>query len=50
VAARAENTVLQIVGPDAMGDGRVWRQVQDAQGNRGWVPADFLVAAAPPGT
>jgi hypothetical protein len=49
VAARAENTILQIVGPDAPADGRVWRPVQDAQGNRGWVPAEFLAPAPPPG-
>jgi hypothetical protein len=49
VAARAENAVLQVIGPDESSDGRVWRQVQDAQGNRGWVPADFLAPAAPPG-
>ncbi len=48
VAARAENTRLRIVGPDETADGRVWRQVEDAQGNRGWVPADFLAPAAPP--
>lgn len=50
VAARAENAVLQIVGPDEAADGRVWRQVQDAQGNRGWAPADFLAPAPPPGS
>jgi len=49
VAARAENTVLQIVGPDQEAEGRVWRQVEDAQGNRGWVPADFLAPTSPPG-
>jgi hypothetical protein len=49
VAARAENTLLQIVGPDETADGRVWRQVQDSQGNRGWVPAAFLAPASPPG-
>jgi hypothetical protein len=49
LAARAENTVLRIVGPDATVDGRVWRQVEDSQGNRGWTPAEFLIAAPPPG-
>jgi Bacterial SH3 domain len=50
VGVRGENSVLQIVGPDETVDGRVWRQVQDAQGNRGWVPAEFLLPAPPPGT
>ncbi len=49
VVARAENSLLRIVGPDATVDGRVWRQVEDSQGNRGWTPAEFLVPAAPPG-
>jgi hypothetical protein len=49
VAARAENTLLRIIGPDQTVDGRVWRQVEDSQGNRGWSPAEFLVPAPPPG-
>ncbi len=49
VVARAENALLRITGPDATVDGRVWRQVEDSQGNRGWTPAEFLVAAPPPG-
>jgi hypothetical protein len=47
VTARPENTVLRVVGPDTVADGRVWREVQDAQGNRGWAPADFLVPVPP---
>ena len=50
VAARAENTVLQVVGPDTSAEGRTWRQVQDAQGNRGWVPGEFLAPAPAPGS
>jgi len=49
VAARAENTVLRVVGPDTTVGGRVWRQLEDAQGNRGWTPGEFLVPAPPPG-
>jgi hypothetical protein len=49
VVARAENAVLRVVGPDEQVGGRVWRQVEDAQGNRGWTPAEFLSPAAPPG-
>jgi predicted nucleic acid-binding Zn ribbon protein len=49
VVARAENAVLRVVGPDQLVSGRVWRQVEDAQGNRGWTPAEFLSPAAPPG-
>lgn len=43
VVVRAENAELRIIGPDSAVEGRVWRRVQDAQGNQGWVPAEFLV-------
>jgi hypothetical protein len=49
VAARAENTVLRVVGPDETVDGRVWKQVEDSQGLRGWAPAEFLQPASAPG-
>ena len=49
VVARAENAVLRVVGPDQAVGGRVWRQLEDAQGNRGWAPAEFLSPATPPG-
>jgi len=48
VAARAENAVLRVTGPDVVVDGRTWRQVEDAQGNRGWTPAEFLAPAPGP--
>jgi hypothetical protein len=49
VAARVENTVLRVVGPDQSVDGRTWRHVEDAQGQRGWAPAEFLAPAPAPG-
>ena len=49
LAARAENTILRVVGPDETVDGRVWRQVEDSQGVRGWAPAEFLEPASAPG-
>jgi hypothetical protein len=49
LAARAENTILRVVGPDETAEGRVWRQVEDSQGVRGWAPADFLQPTNPPG-
>jgi hypothetical protein len=49
VAARAENTVLRVVGPDETVDGRVWKPVEDSQGLRGWAPAEFLEPANAPG-
>jgi hypothetical protein len=49
VAARADNTVLRVVGPDQAVDGRTWRHLEDAQGQRGWAPAEFLAPAPAPG-
>jgi|SRR5919202_1065131 hypothetical protein len=51
VAALPESAVVGLLGPEQRGsDGRVWRQVEDGQGDQGWVPADFLVeTAGPPG-
>jgi hypothetical protein len=48
VVARAENVLLRVVGADETVDGRRWRQVEDAQGNRGWAPAEYLLPAPPP--
>jgi hypothetical protein len=48
VAARAENTILRVVGPDEIVEGRVWKQVEDRQGVRGWAPAEFLEPTSPP--
>ena len=48
VVARAEHSVLRVVGPDEVVEGRVWRQVEDAQGNRGWTLAEFLAPVTPP--
>jgi hypothetical protein len=48
VVARAEHSILRVVGPDEVVEGRVWRQVEDAQGNRGWTLAEFLAPVAPP--
>jgi hypothetical protein len=49
LTAAAENTVLRLLGPEQRAsDGRVWRQVEDNQGNQGWVPADFLVETQAP--
>ena len=44
IAAVAEGATVRLVGPEQPGaDGRVWLQVEDARGNQGWVPTDFLV-------
>jgi hypothetical protein len=48
VAVRAENTVLKVSGPEELVEGRTWRPVEDAQGNQGWTPAEFLLPAPAP--
>jgi SH3-like domain-containing protein len=39
-----EGTVVEIVGPDRPAEGRVWRNVRDADGETGWITNNFLVA------
>lgn len=43
ILAHREGTILRVVGPDRVAEGRVWRQVEDSQANRGWTPQEFLV-------
>ncbi len=48
-----DGTVLEIVGPDRPAEGRVWRNVRDADGETGWILSNFLVAEGtvpPPST
>ncbi len=39
-----EGRVVSMVGPDRDAEGRRWRNVRDAEGTIGWMPAQFLVA------
>ena len=48
VTVAPESSIVQVLGPEQPGEGRVWRQVEDNRGNQGWVPADFLVEAPAP--
>lgn len=43
IAAYPDRTVLRVAGPDATAGGRLWKNVEDPQGIRGWAPAEFLV-------
>lgn len=45
IVAHPDRTVLRIIGPDVVTEGRVWRNVEDQRGTRGWTPAEFLVAS-----
>lgn len=45
VVAHRDGTVLRIVGTDTLVAGRLWRNVEDQAGNRGWTPAEYLVSA-----
>jgi hypothetical protein len=46
IVAQREGAILRIAGPDTTVAGRVWRQVEDPRGNRGWTPAEYLVPSA----
>lgn len=39
-----DRTRLDVVGPDADGDGHHWKRVRDPDGHVGWVPAEYVVA------
>lgn len=43
VVAHRDGTLLRVVGVDITLDGRVWREVEDSQGRRGWTPREFLL-------
>jgi len=45
IVAYRDGTILRIVGPDTTADSRVWRNVEDRQGNRGWTPREYLDAS-----
>jgi SH3-like domain-containing protein len=44
IRAWQEGTPMVEVGASLEGDNIVWRQVRDPDGNKGWIPAHFLVA------
>jgi hypothetical protein len=45
IVAYRDGTILRIVGSDTTVDGRLWRNVEDRQGNRGWTRRDYLEAS-----
>ncbi len=42
LVALRDGIVVRVVGPDTTVAGRVWRNVEDQRGNRGWTPAEYL--------
>lgn len=42
MVAYPDRTVLRVIGPDVVTEGRVWRNLEDQRGTRGWTPNDFL--------
>jgi hypothetical protein len=38
-----DGTSLKVIGPDVDGDGHHWKNVQDPDGNVGWVPAEYVL-------
>jgi hypothetical protein len=44
VTGLPEETVVRIVGPEVLDDGSAWVEVQDPDGNRGWIQSDLIRA------
>jgi hypothetical protein len=40
--ALRDGVVVRVIGPDTRVAGRIWRNVEDQRGNRGWTPAEYL--------
>ena len=48
IKAWPDGTLMMVVGPDESIGDRLWRPVQDPDGNRGYVPVEYLVKHVPP--
>lgn len=42
-----DNTLMVTAGPDVEAEGRLWRHVTDPRGNRGYIPAEWLIPVEP---
>ena len=43
-----EGSQVTVVSEETVVDGSAWRQVEDASGGRGWVPAQYIRLLGPP--
>ncbi len=43
IVALRDGLPVRIVGPEQVVDGRIWMNVEDRNGNRGWTPREYLV-------
>ncbi|MCL5257330.1 MAG: SH3 domain-containing protein [Chloroflexi bacterium] len=48
VVSLEEGAKVKIIGEDVAADGYTWRNVEDSQGNRGWIVSNFLVKVPTP--
>ncbi len=48
VRAWPDGTLMLVVGEDREAEGRIWKNVMDPSGIKGWVPAEYLVPAPLP--
>jgi hypothetical protein len=46
LVAWPDGTRLEVVGPQTTAEGREWLNVRDPHGQVGWVPAEYVMAAA----
>jgi hypothetical protein len=45
--ALPEGTVVTVIGAETLSEGLSWRQIQSADGVRGWIPSQYLQVEAP---
>ena len=43
-----EEGVVTLLGPEETVQAQVWRQVEDSEGNQGWIRADYLAQIEQP--
>ena len=48
IKAWPDGTEMLVIGDDREAEGMTWKNVQDPDGNKGWVPSMYLLAAPTP--
>jgi hypothetical protein len=48
IVAWPDNTIVELAGETAEGDGTKWSKVRDPRGNVGWIPTQYLAADSAP--
>ncbi|HEX2972792.1 MAG TPA: hypothetical protein VHP11_10690 [Tepidisphaeraceae bacterium] len=48
IVAWPENTIVKVIGEATQSEGKLWLNVQDPAGNRGWIPSEYLIDQGTP--